>query len=130
MNALGAFELMGLPEGVLPLTQAATYLACAPKSNAVLAAYTSARKELKENGALPVPKKLLNATSGLAKAMGNGKNYKYPHNFTGHYVAESYLPEALEGTQYYFPSEQGYEAVIKERLEGWRSKAAEKEEES
>ena len=61
--------------------------------------------------------------------MGNGKNYKYPHNFTGHYVAESYLL-SLEGTQYYFPSEQGYEAVIKERLEGWRSKAAGREEES
>ena len=125
MNALGAFELMGLPEGVLPLTQAATYLACAPKSNAILAAYTSARKELKENGALPVPKKLLNATSGLAKAMGSGKNYKYPHNFTGNYVAESYLPDDLEGARYYHPSDQGYEAVIKERLSNWRGESEE-----
>jgi putative ATPase len=108
---------------VLPLTQAATSLACAPKSNAVLAAYTGARKELKENGALPIPKKLLNATSGLAKALGSGKNYKYPHNFTGNYVAESYLPDDLEGARYYLPSDQGYEAVIKERLSKWRGES-------
>jgi putative ATPase len=118
--ALSAFELVGLPEGVLPLTQAAVYLACAPKSNTALTTYAAARKAVREHGALPVPKKLLNATTGLDKAMGHGKGYKYPHELGGHYLPETYLPEALIGQRYYAPSDSGEERAIGERVAAWR----------
>ncbi len=126
-DALSAFELVGLPEGVLPMTQAATYLACAPKSNAVIAAYGAARKDVLERGPLPVPERLRNAVTGLMRQLGYGKEYKYPHNFSGHYVAESYLPEALATRRYYEPSDQGDEQAIAARLREWRAARAAKE---
>lgn len=120
VSALQAYELVGLPEGVLPMTQAATYLACAPKSNAVLKAYGAARKDVREHGPLPVPAKLRNAATGLMKRLGYGKAYKYPHNFSGNYVPETYLPAPLEERRYYEPVGHGAEAEIAERLERWR----------
>lgn len=110
VSALQAFELVGLPEGVLPLTQAVTYLACAPKSNAVLTAYSAARKDVQQFGSLAVPAKLRNAPTSLMKQMGYGKDYKYPHHFAGHYVEEEYLPEQLQGRRYYIRSGQGEES--------------------
>lgn len=120
VSALHAFELVGLPEGVLPMTQAVTYLASAPKSNTALTAYGAARKDVRETGPLPVPKKLLNATSGLQKQLEHGKGYKYPHDLGGLAPGETYLPEALIGRRYYQPTTQGAEAAIKARLEAWR----------
>lgn len=119
--ALHAFELVGLPEGVLPLTQAVTYLASAPKSNTALTAYGAARKDVREHGPLPVPKKLLNASSGMAKQLGHGKNYKYPHDLGGLVPGETYLPEALVGRRYYRPTKHGFEATIAERLASVRA---------
>jgi putative ATPase len=119
--ALQAFELVGLPEGVLPLTQCAVYLACAPKSNSALTTYAAARKAVREKGALPVPAKLKNAVTKLQKEMGHGKDYRYPHEFAGHYVVETYLPDALVGQRFYQPSDSGAEKEIKERLERWRT---------
>ena len=115
-SALDAFRFVGLPEGVLPMTQAAIYLATAPKSNTALTTYANARKLVRSRGNDPVPKKLLNAVSGLSKAMGHGKGYKYPHEFSGNYVKETYFPDALVGTVLYEPSESGYEGEIRERL--------------
>ena len=126
-SALQAFEFVGLPEGVLPMTQAVTYLATAPKSNAAIVAYMAARKEIKTSGALAVPKKLRNAPTSLMKNLGYGKDYKYPHNFEGNYVTETYLPDELEGHHYYYPSENGDEAQIKERLDKWRGSRHESE---
>ncbi len=126
-SALAAFQFMGLPEGVLPLTQAVTYLACAPKSNSALTAYGAARKMVREHGSLPVPDKLRNAVTQLQKEMGHAKDYRYPHNFSGNYVAESYLPEKLVGTTLYQPSDSGYEKEIRERLESWRGEGDEPE---
>jgi putative ATPase len=120
--ALSAFEFVGLPEGVLPLTQCAVYLACAPKSNTALTTYAAARKAVRERGALPVPAKLRNAVTTLQKEMGHGVEYRYPHEFDGHYVVETYLPEALVGQRFYEPSESGAEKEIKERLDDWRSR--------
>jgi putative ATPase len=120
-SALAAFELVGLPEGVLPLTQAAIYLACAPKSNTALTTYANARKAVREHGALPVPKKLLNATTGLDKTEGHGRGYRYPHEFAGNYVPDTYLPDALVGQRYYQPSGSGLEAELGERVAGWRA---------
>lgn len=116
VNAQKAFDVVGLPEGVLPLTQAASYLALAPKSNAVIAAYGAARKDVRTHGALAVPKHLRNPETGLMRELGYGKGYKYPHNFEGHYVAERYLPERLATHRYYRPSDQGEERALGEHL--------------
>jgi len=117
VSALSAFELMGLPEGALPLTQAVTYLACAPKSNAVLTSYASARRDVREQGSLSVPMHLRNAPTKLMRETGHGEGYRYPHDFEGHYVPERYLPEELAGRCYYRPSGNGFEAELKARLE-------------
>jgi putative ATPase len=84
---------------------------------------------VKELGALGVPLHLRNAPTGLMRDIGYGKEYKYPHNFEGHYVIEEYLPEELKGKEYYTPAESGAEKEIKERLEKWRGKSEEEEEE-
>jgi putative ATPase len=120
LDATEAFRFMGMPEGVLPMTQAATYLACAPKSNAVIAAYGKVRKDVMQHGNLPVPKHIVNAPTRLMKELGHGRGYKYPHNFEGNYVVEDYLPESLKGSRYYQPSTNGEEAVMSERLARWR----------
>ena len=120
VDALRAFELMGLPEGVLPMTQAASFLACCPKSNAVIRAYGAARAAVLEKGPLPVPLKLRNAPTPLMKSMGYAGGYRYPHNFEGNYVAEEYLPDVLRGQRFYEPSTSGEEAKIKARLDELR----------
>ena len=114
--ALAAFQFVGLPEGVLPLTQAVLYLACAPKSNSTLVAYGNARRVVREHGSLSVPLKLRNATTELQKEMGYAKAYRYPHNFTGNYVEENYLPEELAGTSIYEASDSGLEREWRERV--------------
>jgi putative ATPase len=114
--ALSAVELVGLPEGVLPMTQAVTYLALAPKSNAALTAYAAARKLVTERGALPVPARYRPGATALDRSMGHGKGYKYPHEFAGHYVPEDYLPDELVGERIYQPSDSGFEAELAARL--------------
>ncbi len=114
--ALSAVELVGLPEGVLPLTQAVTYLALAPKSNRALTAYAAARKLVKEHGALPVPAKLRPGSSGAGRALGHGDGYKYPHDFAGAYVPEDYLPDKLVGQRIYEPADSGFEKELAARL--------------
>jgi len=121
-SALSAYQFIGLPEGVLPMTQAVTYLATAAKSNTALTTYAAARKAVRERGALPVPAKLRNAQTALMRDVGYGKNYKYPHDFEGNYVAETYLPDALVGDRYYEPTESGHEAEIKARLDSLRQR--------
>ena len=106
LDAVESFRFIGMPEGVLPMTQAVVYLACAPKSNTALTTYAAARKDVMDHGNLPLPKQLLNAPTKLHKELGHGRGYKYPHNFSGHYVAdENYLPDKLQGRRYYEPSE-------------------------
>ncbi len=128
MNATEAFRFMGMPEGVLPMTQAATYLACAPKSNAVIAAYRDVLKAVKRAPNAPVPKHLVNAPTALHKSIGAGRGYKYPHNFEGNYVVEDYLPDVLKGDVYYRPSSNGLENEMGARLERWRAERAGEEE--
>jgi putative ATPase len=127
VDALHAFELVGLPEGVLPLTQAATYLASAPKSNSALRTYSAARKDVIERGPLPVPKKLLNAATKLQRSLGYGKEYRYPHDLGGVAPGETYLPDELTGRRYYEPTDHGREAEIRARLEGIRRAAPTRE---
>jgi putative ATPase len=122
--ALQAVELVGLPEGVLPMSQAAVYLALAPKSNTAIAAYGNARRLVQERGALPVPLKLRNAPTALMKGMGYGGGYRYPHNYEGHYVAEEYLPDALRGEEIVKLSESGLEKALGERWRAIKAKLA------
>src|SRR5712671_1028193 len=126
VDALRAFELVGLPEGVLPMTQAAVFLATCPKSNSTLTTYTGARKAVLEQGPLPVPLKLRNAPTPLMKAMGYSGGYRYPHNFAGNYVPEEYLPDALRGQRFYQPGGTGEESAIRDRLERWRAETEER----
>ena len=118
--ALQAVELVGLPEGVLAMTQAVTYLALAPKSNRALTTYTAARALVREHGALPVPAKLRPSGNAAGRALGHGEGYKYPHDFEGAYVVEDYLPDALIGTTLYEPSDSGFERALAERLAALR----------
>jgi putative ATPase len=100
------------------MSQAAIYLALAPKSNTAIAAYGNARRLVQERGPLPVPLSLRNAPTKLMQGMGYGAGYRYPHNFEGHYVAEEYLPDALRGTEIVKLSSSGLEKALGER---WRS---------
>ena len=95
--AKDAVHFVGLPEGRIPLAQAVTYLATAPKSNASYHAMLSAVKDVEEHGALPVPLHLRNAPTGLMKNLGYGKDYKYAHNYEGHIVDQQHLPLELAG---------------------------------
>jgi putative ATPase len=124
IDALHAFELVGLPEGVLPLSQAVLYLASAPKSNTALVAYGAAKKDVDQLGPLPIPKKLLNAPTGLSRAMGHGQGYRYPHDLGGLAAGETYLPDRLVGRRYYRPTANGLEKEIGERIERWRNSGA------
>jgi putative ATPase len=116
MAATDAFRLVGMPEGRLPLTQAALYLAVAPKSNTSLTAYAAAQADIEAHGALPVPLHLRNASSALGKSLGYGKDYQYPHDHQDHIVDEDYLPAELKGQRYYQPSNSGRERDIAEHL--------------
>jgi len=130
LNAMEAFRFLGHPEGDLALAQAAVYLATAPKSNCVYTAYASAKETLRETGTLPVPLHIRNAPTGLMKALGYAKDYRYAHDYAGAYVPQTYLPEALKDKRFYFPSDRGWEKTIKQRLEKWYAlrKSASKEE--
>jgi putative ATPase len=117
--AMEAVRFVGLPEASLCMTQAVTYLACAPKSNTALRAYAAARRDVLDRGPLPVPMRLRNAVTALMQEQGYGSGYRYPHDFDGHYVPERYLPDALADRRYYTPTEEGEEAKIAARLREW-----------
>jgi len=117
--AKDAVDFVGLPEGRIPLAQAVTYLATAPKSNASYQAMLAAAQDVETHGALAVPLHLRNAPTGLMKNLGYGKDYKYAHNYEGHIVDQQHLPEELSGRKYYTPSDAGYEKQITERLKFW-----------
>ncbi len=113
-----AVHFVGMPEGYLPMSEAAVYLATAPKSNSAYAGYRRAREALDRTGDLPVPLHLRNAPTGLMKSLGYGAGYKYAHDFEGHYIEQQYLPDDLTGERFYEPSDQGYEATIRRRMQG------------
>ena len=124
--AAQAYEYIGLPEGVFPITEATIYLATAPKSNSAFA-YHAALHEIEENGAGPIPIHLMD-TSRDAKGLGHGQGYDYPHNHDEHWTPQQYLPLKLRGRVFYEPSDQGYEAEVGERLSRWRKAQAKTQE--
>src|SRR6202522_3999345 len=118
--AMQAFELLGPPEGNLALGQAAVYLALAPKSNAVYRAYGEIQNDLQSTMAEPVPLHIRNAATGLMKNLGYGKGYQYAHDHEDKVTDMTCLPESLAGRIYYHPTDQGFEARIRQRLEDIR----------
>ncbi len=120
LNALDAFRFLGHPEGDLSLVQAAAYLATAPKSNSLYRAHKAARQTVVETGALPVPLHIRNAPTGLMQELGYGRGYKYAHDYSEGFVAQTYLPDELKGRRIYEPTDRGFEKTVKQRLEKWR----------
>ncbi len=120
--AKDAFHFVGLPEGRIPLAQAVTYLASAPKSNASYAAMCAASEDVKRYGPLPVPLHLRNAPTPMMKALGYGRDYKYAHDYPEHLVEQQHLPDQLREHRYYRPSESGAEDAVRRRLEVIRKK--------
>ena len=111
-----AVHFVGMPEGFIPMAEAAVYLATAPKSNSAYAAYLKAKEDVEKTHHLPVPLHLRNAPTGLMRASGYGKGYKYAHDYEGNYVEQTHLPEELSGRIYYEPSGQGFELEIEKRI--------------
>ena len=122
MAAQQAVHFIGMPEGNLALAQVVVYLATSPKSNSLYTAYSRVKEDVEKTRNDPVPLHLRNPVTGLMKQAGYGKDYKYAHNYPGHFVLERYLPGLLQNKRYYIPSEQGYEAKIRERLQTWWGK--------
>jgi putative ATPase len=122
ISAQQAVQFVGMPEGRLPLAQAAIYLASAPKSNAVYKAIDKALHEVGQSGSLPVPKHLRNAPTKLMKDLDYGKDYQYAHQQAEKIVTHSHLPEELQDQNFYFPSDNGHEKQIAERLIKWQEK--------
>ena len=118
--AKDAVHFVGMPEGNTALAQAAIYLATAPKSNAVYAAYEAAAADAHAQAADPVPLHLRNAPTPLMKDLGYGKDYQYAHEEPNAVADMTCLPESLAGRQYYQPTGRGFEKEIKRRLEEWR----------
>ena len=115
-----AVQSIGMPEGYLPMTECALYLASAAKSNSAIVSYGAARADVEGHLNEPVPFHLRNAVTALGRAQGFGEGYQYAHDGRDHYVEQQYLPDALQGRRYYVPSDQGIERRIKERLDGLR----------
>jgi putative ATPase len=128
LAAMEAFQFIGRPEGELALAEAAVFLAAAPKSNSLYAAYEKAKKDVAEKGALPVPLHVRNAPTRLMKDLGYGRGYKYAHDFAEGVVAQDYFPEALGERVYYRPTDRGFEKTIQDRLAVWRRKMGRKTE--
>jgi putative ATPase len=118
VSAMHALEKIGMPEGRIPLSQAAIYVAAAPKSNASYMAIEKATEEVRTEPLQPVPEHLKDSHYAGAERLGAGKGYLYPHNFEKHYVRQNYMniPKS-----FYIPSSEGYERIIKSRLQKRRS---------
>ncbi|HVP57550.1 MAG TPA: replication-associated recombination protein A [bacterium] len=120
LAAKDAVDFIGMPEGDLALAEAAIYLATAPKSNSAYRAYQKVKADVASKGTLPVPLHIRNAPTRLMADLGYGKGYVYPHDDPEALADAAYLPDSLSGTVYYEPTDRGFEATIKARLEKWR----------
>jgi putative ATPase len=121
LAAKDAYHFLGTPEGELALAEAVVYLATAPKSNRVYAAFAQAAAAAKEYPAEPVPLHIRNAPTNLMKELGYGAGYKYGHEYEDGYTPQEYLPKALQGARWYEPTEFGFEKDVKRRIEWWES---------
>ena len=120
-----AVERVGLPEGRIILSQAASYVASAPKSNACIMAIDKAQEMVKSADTGQVPPYLRDAHYGGARDLGHGIGYRYAHDYPEHYVKQQYLPDAIRDERFYIPTENGYEKKIKMHLEHLRNREEE-----
>ena len=127
VSAAQAVERIGMPEAQIILSQAATYVACAPKSNSACNAIFAANEEVRRSGNLPIPAHLQDAHYKGAAKLGHGTGYKYAHDYPNHYVRQQYLPYELSGREFYQPGGMGYEVKIKEHMQRIRREAAKTE---
>lgn len=116
-SAAQAVQLVGMPEGRIPLAEATLFLATAPKSNSVITGIDSALEAVEKEDFSGVPLHLKDAHYPGAKQLGRGKGYRYPHDFANHYIPQQYLPTSIKDIKLYRPSGMGYEQKIKEWLE-------------
>ncbi len=123
-NASMAVERIGMPEAQIILSQAVSYVACAPKSNAACEAIGKAMRTVEQTGNLPIPTHLQDAHYKGAAKLGHGTGYKYAHDYPNHYVRQQYLPYELTGQEFYRPSGNGYEGKIREHMKKIRREAA------
>lgn len=121
--AAQAVERIGMPESQIILAQAVNYVACAPKSNASYLSIGAAMQMVANGQTPPIPTHLQDSHYKSAGKLGHGLGYQYAHDFKNHYVQQQYLPDALVGTQFYEPTEMGYEKKIREHLERIRREA-------
>jgi putative ATPase len=120
MAAQQAVHFIGMPEGNLALAEVVVYLATSPKSNSLYQAYGKVQEEINKGERGEVPLHLRNPVTPLMKEQGYGKGYKYAHDYEGHFIEQQNLPDSLQGKRFYFPSDQGYEPKINERLKKWQ----------
>src|SRR5947207_10252406 len=124
LAAKDAYHFLGSPEGELAIAEAIVYLATAPKSNKIYAAWAAAQEAAHEHPAEPVPLHIRNAPTGLMKELGYGAGYRYDHAEGGHAAGQQYLPEVLRGAKWYEPGDAGYEKTLAERLAWWSQQKA------
>jgi putative ATPase len=117
--ALQAVERIGMPEARIVLAQVTAYLACCPKSNAAYRAIEAAIADVRSGIGTTVPLHLRNAATPFLAQLGYGQGYQYPHDTPEHFVPQQYFPEGVAARVYYMPTEQGAEAVLRERLRQW-----------
>ena len=122
-NASLAVERIGMPEAQIILSQAAAYVACAPKSNASCQAISQAMQTVEQTGNLPIPTHLQDAHYKGAAKLGHGTGYKYAHDYPNNYVEQQYLPYELSGREFYSPSGNGYEVKIREHMKRIKAEA-------
>jgi len=121
--AANAVHMIGMPEAQIILSQAALYVACAPKSNSAVVGIGKAMQDVENKRTGAVPLHLRNDAFKGARDWGYGVEYKYPHDYEGNFVEQQYLPDEIKDAQYYFPSDNGYESKIKDpKLKNRRTK--------
>lgn len=125
LAAKDMFDFLGSPEGEIGIVQACLYLATAPKSNAVYQAHKKAWRSAQETGSLMPPMHILNAPTRLMKNVGYGKGYAYDHDADEAFSGQDYWPERMSPQTFYSPSERGFEARVKERLDYWERRRKE-----
>lgn len=123
VNASLAVERVGMPEAQIILSEAAMYVACAPKSNACVKAIGEAMETVEATGNLPIPAHLQDAHYKGAAKLGHGTDYLYAHDYPNNYVNQQYLPYELNGKEFYHPSGNGYEVKVKEHMKKIKEEA-------
>ncbi|MCR4744759.1 MAG: replication-associated recombination protein A, partial [Lachnospiraceae bacterium] len=120
-----AIERIGMPEARIILSQAVTYIATAPKSNAAYMAIDDALRTEQQTERITIPSHLQDAHYKSAEKLGHGVGYKYAHSYPNHYVKQQYMPYELDGKEFYSPTGMGYEKKIREHMKNLRKSAEE-----